>query len=69
MPAVAEAPWTINAWAPAGGVRSITADMVRYARALLDGSAPGIDALTPRWEFGPLHVGYAWIPGSTKAST
>jgi CubicO group peptidase (beta-lactamase class C family) len=45
---IAEAPWTINGWAPAGGVRSTTADMVRHARALLDGSAPGIDALTPR---------------------
>ena len=33
-----------------GRARSTAADMVRYARALLDGSAPGIDALTPRWE-------------------
>jgi CubicO group peptidase (beta-lactamase class C family) len=57
---IAEAPWTINGWAPAGGVRSTPANMVRYARALLDGSAPGIDALTPRWEFGEQHIGYVW---------
>jgi CubicO group peptidase (beta-lactamase class C family) len=58
-----EAPWAINGWAPAGGTRSTVADMASYARALLDGSAPGIDALTPRWTFEELQVqvGYAWI--------
>jgi CubicO group peptidase (beta-lactamase class C family) len=58
---IAEAPWTINGWAPAGGVRSTTADLVRYVQALLDGSAPGVDALTPRWQFDELQIGYAWI--------
>ena len=58
---VAEAPWTINGWAPAGGVRSTPADMVRYARALLDGTAPGMDALTPRWAFGEQQIGYVWM--------
>ena len=68
----AEPPWTMNGWAPAGGIRSTPADMVRYAQALLDGSAPGIDALTPRWESdldafaprwesGEQKVGYAWF--------
>ena len=59
----AEAPWAINAWAPAGGTRSTTADMVRYVLSLLDGTAPGIDALTPQWTFDELQVqvGYAWI--------
>lgn len=56
-----EAPWTLDGWAPAGGIRSTPADMVRYARALLDGSAPGIDALRPHWEFGEQEVGYAWF--------
>ena len=59
---VAEAPWTINGWAPAGGARSTPADMVRYARALLDGSAPGMDALRPQWDIlqGAQQIGYAW---------
>lgn len=57
----AVAPWVLNAWAPAGGIRSTPADMVRYAQALLDGSAPGLDAMTPRWRFGDHEVGYGWI--------
>lgn len=59
---VAEAPWTIGGWAPAGGARSTPADMARLARALLDGSAPGMDALTPQWDIvqGAQQVGYAW---------
>ncbi len=55
---IAEAPWTINGWAPAGGARLTPADMVRYAQTLLDGSAPGIDALAPRWQFGAQQIGY-----------
>lgn len=57
------APWTMNGTAPAGGIRSTAADMVRYAQALLDGSAPGLDALTPRWKaYGERReIGYAWI--------
>jgi CubicO group peptidase (beta-lactamase class C family) len=58
---VAEAPWTTNGWAPAGGARSTPADLVRYARAWLDGSAPGSDALTPRWQVGRQHIGYVWL--------
>jgi CubicO group peptidase (beta-lactamase class C family) len=58
----AEAPWTIDGWAPAGGARSTPADMARFARALVDGSAPGMDALTPQWDIvqGAQRVGYAW---------
>lgn len=66
---IAEAPWTINGWAPAGGVRSTTADLVRYVQALLDGSAPGIDALTPRWKFGDIQIGYAWITRESQAQS
>lgn len=58
---IAEAPWPIDGWAPAGGIRSTPADLVRYVQALLDGSAPGLNALTPRWQFDALHIGYAWI--------
>jgi CubicO group peptidase (beta-lactamase class C family) len=66
---VAEAPWAIDGWAPAGGVRSNAADMARYARALLDGSAPGSDALAPRWQFGRTHVGYAWLTRDYQGRT
>jgi CubicO group peptidase (beta-lactamase class C family) len=66
---VREAPWSIDGWAPAGGVRSNPADLVRYARALLDGSAPGTDALEPRWLFGKTHVGYAWLSREDRGHT
>jgi CubicO group peptidase (beta-lactamase class C family) len=66
---IAEAPWTINGWAPAGGVRSTPADMVRYAQALLDGSAPGMDALTPRWTFGAHQIGYGWVTQNEQGHT
>ena len=57
-----EQPWTLNAYAPAGGVRSTVNDLARYVRAILDGSAPGLDALTPRWpDDDGGHVGYAWF--------
>jgi len=75
-----EAPWTFNGWAPAGGIRSTPADMVRYAQSLLNSSAPGIDALTPRWEsdldaFMPRwesigqKVGYAWFTEEIEGRT
>jgi CubicO group peptidase (beta-lactamase class C family) len=66
---IAEAPWTINGWAPAGGVRSTAGDMARYAQALLDGSTPGIDALTPRWQFGRQQIGYVWTTQEDQGHT
>src|SRR5918911_4177581 len=66
---IAEAPWTIDGWAPAGGARSTAADMVRYAQTLLDGSAPGMDALTPRWQFGALQIGYVWTTQEDQGHT
>lgn len=57
-----EQAWTMNAYAPAGGVRSTPDDMARYAQALLDRSAPGLGALEPRWDAGNgSRVGYAWF--------
>ena len=55
------APWLAMAYAPAGGVRSTPADMERFARALLDGTAPGMAALAPRWQDGEDRIGYAWV--------
>ncbi|MGW4100146.1 serine hydrolase domain-containing protein [Mycobacterium sp. NPDC004974] len=57
-----EQAWPLNAYAPAGGVRSTPADMARYAQALLDRRAPGLSALDPRWEVGnDIRVGRAWF--------
>ncbi|MFZ4893905.1 serine hydrolase domain-containing protein [Plantibacter sp. Mn2098] len=56
------APWTLSGNAPAGSIRSNLADMTRYARAQLDGSAPGADAGDPRVRLGEnAEIGYAWI--------
>ena len=81
MPPAGAQPFIVHGgWAPAGGIRSTPADMARYARALLDGSAPGIDALTPhweadldafapRWEVGQQQVGYAWFTEEIEGRT
>jgi CubicO group peptidase (beta-lactamase class C family) len=66
---IAEVPWTIDGWAPAGGVRSTPADMVRYTQALLDGSAPGLDAFTPRWQIGTQQIGYVWMTQEYQGHT
>ena len=39
--------WVLHGYAPAGGILSTIEDMVRLARRLLDGSAPGVAALDP----------------------
>jgi CubicO group peptidase (beta-lactamase class C family) len=66
---IAEAPWTIDGWAPAGGARSTATDMVRYTQALLDGSAPGLDALTPRWQVSTQQIGYVWMTQDYQGHT
>lgn len=54
--------WVGEAVAPAGGIRAGVADMAKLAAALLDGSAPGHEALQPRERFaGPMQIGSAWI--------
>jgi CubicO group peptidase (beta-lactamase class C family) len=40
-------PWVLDGYAPGGGAVSTTRDLVKLATALLDGTAPGLDALTP----------------------
>jgi CubicO group peptidase (beta-lactamase class C family) len=55
-------PWTGEALGPAGGIRSSISDMARLTAALLDGSAPGLDALAPTSRYGPrVRIGAAWI--------
>ncbi|MFC9893596.1 serine hydrolase domain-containing protein [Nocardia sp. NPDC127579] len=57
-----QAPWPLNATAPAGGLRSTVGDLVSYARALLDGRVPGMTALEPRWPGNIANTshGYSW---------
>jgi CubicO group peptidase (beta-lactamase class C family) len=62
--------WTMNGSAPAGGIHSTTKDMVRYAQALVDGNAPGMGALTPRWDDGHgTRIGYAWNTTTVAGQT
>ncbi|WP_411557790.1 serine hydrolase domain-containing protein [Plantibacter sp. MPB07] len=55
------AAWTGTAIGPAGGIRSDTEDLARFAERLADGSAPGIEALDPQAAFGDREIGWAWI--------
>ena len=40
-------PWVMDAYAPGGAAVSTTGDLAKLAIALLDGTAPGMDALEP----------------------
>lgn len=55
--------WTGEGVAPAGAVRASVDDMATLARALLDGSAPGVSALDPVSTFaaGRVKIGAAWL--------
>jgi CubicO group peptidase (beta-lactamase class C family) len=58
---IAQQPWSLAAFAPAGGIRSTVGDMARYVRALLDGTAPGAAAMDPHLEGELGAVAYAWL--------
>jgi CubicO group peptidase (beta-lactamase class C family) len=40
-------PWVLDGYAPGGGAVSTSRDLARLSTALLDGTAPGLNALTP----------------------
>ncbi|MFJ2743777.1 serine hydrolase domain-containing protein [Streptomyces sp. NPDC087440] len=56
-------PWISEGYAPAGvGVRSTARDLSLLVRAVLDGSAPGVDAARPRYDAeGGSRVGFGWM--------
>lgn len=55
-------PWTGEALAPAGGVRSTITDSAALLGSLLDGTAPGCTALEPVIRAaGPARIGAAWM--------
>lgn len=63
-------PWTGEAIAPAGGIRSTVADLTTLVAALLDGTAPGLGALEPRHHFSRgVRIGAAWITLGTGDRT
>jgi CubicO group peptidase (beta-lactamase class C family) len=67
-------PWVMDAYAPAGAAVSTTEDLAKLATALLDGTAPGMEALrptTPTLEAGTSMGDFwavsAWQNGQTIA--
>lgn len=63
-------PWTMDGFAPAGVVRSTTADLAVLVTALLDGSAPGAWALEPRGDLGPDdRIGLFWLTRPDERGT
>lgn len=62
-----ERPWTMMAYAPAGGMRSTITDMARYAQRLLEGTFPGQAALIPREQTDEqARIGMAWFISTFK---
>lgn len=62
--------WADVGYAPAGGVRADAATMAQLARALLDGSAPGMEALEPTEEFtGDDRIGAGWLVSEVDGRT
>lgn len=61
----ARAPWTGEAFAPAGGLRASIVDLATLTQALVAGTAPGMAALDPVAHFSggrnPVTIGAAWI--------
>jgi CubicO group peptidase (beta-lactamase class C family) len=56
-------PWVMHGYAPGGAAVSTTRDLARLATALLHGTAPGLDALTPsnvQTTQDITHVGVFW---------
>ena len=63
-------PWVLDAEAPAGGIVSTGPDMALLAGAILDGSAPGLAALTPLTEIGDdEQVGIFWFDSPSPDKT
>jgi CubicO group peptidase (beta-lactamase class C family) len=56
-------PWVMDGYAPSGAAVSTTRDLAKLATALLDGTAPGINALTPtsvQTTQDNTHIGTFW---------
>lgn len=62
-------PWLWDAYAPAGAAVSTAADLARLAAALLDGTAPGVAALTPTTATAKagVSIGIFWVTAGGHA--
>ncbi|MBG6179786.1 serine hydrolase domain-containing protein [Arthrobacter sp. CAN_A1] len=56
--------WTMGGMAPAGGIRSTTADLALLAEALLDRTAPGSASLDQVKSAAGTPMGLAWFVGT-----
>lgn len=66
----AQAAWDDSGYAPAGGIRADAASMGRLAEAMLQGSAPGAEALDPESAFDDAdQIGAGWIASETQGQT
>lgn len=56
-------PWTGDGFAPAGSeTRTTAGDLMRFAQAILDGTAPGMTALAPTTDIGDgERIGLVWM--------
>ena len=63
-----EAPWILNAFSPAAGVRSTIVDMTKYTQALMAGKLAGSQGMAPRFatDDPDSRVGYSWFTTAIK---
>lgn len=62
------APWPMDGYAPAGGIRSTAADMAVYLRSMMDGSNPGARGVQPTATVrAGSRVGVNWFTTETAA--
>jgi CubicO group peptidase (beta-lactamase class C family) len=64
-------PWTASGYAPAGaGAWSTTEDLARLLIAVIAGTAPGADAVTPRFAASEdSRIGYGWFTTNFDGAT
>ncbi|AIT61859.1 serine hydrolase domain-containing protein [Corynebacterium doosanense] len=63
-------PWDDLEFYPAGGISTDIGAMGDYAGSLLDGSAPGMSALTPTARFDSgTHIGAGWLTSQVDGHT
>ncbi|MBQ1445464.1 MAG: beta-lactamase family protein [Renibacterium sp.] len=55
-------PWIMRAFSPAGAITSTVQDLAKYAKAILSGTAPGMNALEPISAIpGGDSIGLSWL--------